>query len=205
MMPHIYLSFISLREWKSVIFRLLINCFYLIQNSRQAPPAVMQTSFAYDGERLLFKQTYLKRCSTFGGNNSTTSSFFVFRWLSIFWITNRCLLDTSLCLTLRAAFSLQIGFPANLSMQYRYNLNCTTALLTGFNVDVKNSFKSLRPGHRLVFLCPCFSCPLDDHYSITVWRCRHIKDWGASHVWTPTQRMWQPIVNTGSVSLSILT
>ena len=24
----------------------------------------------------------------YGGNNSTTSSFFVFRWLSIFWITN---------------------------------------------------------------------------------------------------------------------
>jgi hypothetical protein len=38
----------------------------------------------------------------------------------------------------------------------RYNLNRTTALLTGFNVDVKNPFKSLRPGHRLVFLCPCF-------------------------------------------------
>jgi len=26
----------------------------------------------------------------YGGNNSTTSSFFVFRWLSIFWITNGC-------------------------------------------------------------------------------------------------------------------
>jgi hypothetical protein len=32
-----------------VIFRRLINCFYLIQNSRQAHPAVVQTSFAYDG------------------------------------------------------------------------------------------------------------------------------------------------------------
>jgi hypothetical protein len=34
------------------------------------------------------------------------------------WIS----LDTSLCLTLRAAYAVQIGFPANLSMQYRYNL-----------------------------------------------------------------------------------
>jgi hypothetical protein len=41
----------------------------------------------------------------------------------------------------------------------RYNFNRTTALLTGFNVDVKNPFKSLRPGHRLVFLCPCFFLP----------------------------------------------
>jgi hypothetical protein len=41
----------------------------------------------------------------------------------------------------------------------RYNLNCTTALLTGFNVYVKNPFKSLCPGHRLVFLYPCFFLP----------------------------------------------
>ncbi len=41
----------------------------------------------------------------------------------------------------------------------RYNLNCTTTMLTRFNVDVKNPFKSLRPGHRLVFLCPCFFLP----------------------------------------------
>jgi hypothetical protein len=41
----------------------------------------------------------------------------------------------------------------------RYNLKRTNALLTGFNVDVKNPFKSLRPGHRLVFLCPCFFLP----------------------------------------------
>jgi len=40
-----------------------------------------------------------------------------------------------MCLTLRAAFALQIGFPANLSMQYRYNLNRTTALLS----DARNS------------------------------------------------------------------
>jgi hypothetical protein len=39
-------------------------------------------------ELLLFKQTYLRRCSTLWGNSSTTSSFFVLRWLSIFWITN---------------------------------------------------------------------------------------------------------------------
>ena len=41
----------------------------------------------------------------------------------------------------------------------RYNLNRTTALLTRFNVDVKNPFKSLGPGHRLVFLCTCFFLP----------------------------------------------
>jgi hypothetical protein len=41
----------------------------------------------------------------------------------------------------------------------RYNLNSTTALLTRFYFYPKNPFKSLRPGHRLVFLCPCFSCP----------------------------------------------
>jgi len=51
-----------------------------------------------------------------GGNSSTTWLFFVFRWLSIFWITNGCLLDTSVCLTIRAAFAVQIGFPADLSM-----------------------------------------------------------------------------------------
>jgi hypothetical protein len=70
MLPHIFhidIYFIFLREWKSAIFRLLINCFYVIQNSRQAPPAVVQTSFVYDDERLLFKQTYLRRCSTLWG------------------------------------------------------------------------------------------------------------------------------------------
>jgi hypothetical protein len=35
----------------------------------------------------------------------------------------------------------------------RYNLKCTTALRTGSDVDVKNPFKSLHSGHRLVFLC----------------------------------------------------
>jgi integrase len=34
----------------------------------------------------------------------------------------------------------------------RYNLNRTTALLTGFYLYPKNPFKSLRPDHRLVFL-----------------------------------------------------
>ncbi|MFT4941247.1 MAG: hypothetical protein ACI88A_004315, partial [Paraglaciecola sp.] len=32
--------------------------------------------------------------------------------------------------------------------------NRATALLTGFYFYSKNPFKSLRPGHRLVFLCP---------------------------------------------------
>ncbi|MFT6270397.1 MAG: hypothetical protein ACJAVV_003232 [Alphaproteobacteria bacterium] len=47
----------------------------------------------------------------------------------------------------------QIGFPADLSMQSRYKLNRPTALLTGFYFYSKNQFKSLRPGHRLVFGC----------------------------------------------------
>jgi hypothetical protein len=119
MMPHtfhidIYLIF--LREWKSVIFRLLINCFHVIQNSKQGPPAVLQTSFAYDDERLYSNKHIWGGARLCGGNSSTTSSFFVFRWLSIFWITNGCSLDTSLSLTLRAAFAVQIGFPADLSM-----------------------------------------------------------------------------------------
>jgi hypothetical protein len=97
-------------------------------------------------------------CARFcGGNSSTTSSFFVLGWLSIFWITNGCSLVTSLCLPLwgsiRCANRLSCRF-----VDACYNLNCTTALLTGFNVDVKNPLKSLRPGHRLVLLCPCFSC-----------------------------------------------
>ena len=80
----------------------------------------MQTSLGYcfyfDDEPLLFKQTYLRRSPTLWGNSSTTSSFFVFRCLSIFWITNGCSLDTSLCLNLRTANAVQIGFPADLSM-----------------------------------------------------------------------------------------
>jgi hypothetical protein len=70
MLPHIFhidIYFIFLRERKSAIFRLLINYFYLIQDSRQAPPAVVQTSFAYDDELLLFKQTYLRRRSALWG------------------------------------------------------------------------------------------------------------------------------------------
>jgi hypothetical protein len=51
-MPHIYLSFISLRECQSAILCLLINCCHVIQNSRQGPPAVLQTSFAYDDKAL---------------------------------------------------------------------------------------------------------------------------------------------------------
>jgi hypothetical protein len=41
----------------------------------------------------------------------------------------------------------------------RYNLNSTTALLTRFYVYSKDPFKSLRLGHRLVLLCPCFFLP----------------------------------------------
>jgi hypothetical protein len=71
---HIYLFFIFFRELNSAIFRLLLNRFYIIQNSKQAPPTVVQTSFdivfVYDDELLLFKQTYLRRRSTFWGNNS---------------------------------------------------------------------------------------------------------------------------------------
>jgi hypothetical protein len=90
------------------------------------------------------------------GSNSTTSSFFVFRCLSIFWFTNGC--STSLCLTLQGS----MRCANRLSCQFvdaRYNLYRTTAMLTSFNVDVKNPFKSLRLGHRLVFLCPCFFLP----------------------------------------------
>jgi hypothetical protein len=153
----VYQSIIFLREWKSVIFRLLINCFYVIQNSRQAPPAVVQTSFAYDDERLLFKQAYLRRCLTLWGNNTTTSSFFVFRWLSIFWITNECSLDTSLCLNPAGQHTLCKS--AFLPICRCPLWPSTTALLTGFYVYPKNPFKPLCPGHRLVLLCPCFFLP----------------------------------------------
>jgi len=46
------------------ICHLLINRFCLIQNLTQTPLAVVKTSFAYDDKQLLFKQTYLRRCST---------------------------------------------------------------------------------------------------------------------------------------------
>ena len=112
MLPHIFhfdIFFIFLREWKSAISRLLLNCFHIIQNSKQAPPTVVQTSFEYCfySNRLIWGGALL--C---GGNNSTTSSFFVFRWLSIFWITNGCAWDTSLCLSLRG------------SMRYANQLSC---------------------------------------------------------------------------------
>jgi hypothetical protein len=85
---------------------------------------------------------------------TTTSSFFVFRWLSILWITNGCSLDTSLCLTLWTACAAQIVFPADLSI---LTITPTTVLLTGFYC--KKLFKYLCPGHRLVLLCRVFSCP----------------------------------------------
>jgi hypothetical protein len=68
-------------------------------------------SFVYDEELFLFEHTYLSR-----GINSTISSFFVFRWLTIFWMTRVCALDTPLWLTLRAARAVQISLPADLSM-----------------------------------------------------------------------------------------
>jgi hypothetical protein len=106
-MPHIFyidIYFIFLRESKLAIFRLLRNHFHVIQNSKQASSTVVQTSlniaYVCDDELLLFKQAYLMWHSNLcGGNNSMTSSFFVIRWLSIFWITNGCTLDTFLCLT----------------------------------------------------------------------------------------------------------
>ena len=96
MMPHIFyidIYFIFLREWKSAIFRLLINCFYIIQNSRQALPAVVQTSSEYC---LLwwtaFIQTDLSEAviDFVGAIARRLRHLFVFRWLSIFWITNGC-------------------------------------------------------------------------------------------------------------------
>ena len=66
MMPHIFhidIYFIFLREWKSVIFRLLINRFYIIQNSKQVPSTVVQTifkyGFVYDEDERVFIQTDL--------------------------------------------------------------------------------------------------------------------------------------------------
>ncbi|MFT6988021.1 MAG: hypothetical protein ACJAT7_003887 [Psychromonas sp.] len=50
MMPHIFhidIYFIFLRKRKSAMFRLLINCFYIIQNSKQAPSTVVQSSSKY--------------------------------------------------------------------------------------------------------------------------------------------------------------
>ncbi|MFT4747754.1 MAG: hypothetical protein ACI8XG_001837 [Congregibacter sp.] len=53
----------------SAVFRLLINCFHIIQNSKKRLHCVVQTRFedcfVYDDELLLFKQTYLRRRSTF--------------------------------------------------------------------------------------------------------------------------------------------
>jgi hypothetical protein len=69
-MPHVFhidIYFKFLRELKSAIFRLLLYRFHVTLNSRQAFPAVVQTSFVYDDERLLFKQTYLRWRSTLLG------------------------------------------------------------------------------------------------------------------------------------------
>jgi hypothetical protein len=106
---------------------LLLNCLRVIQNSKKAPPTVEQTSFAVDkgGVHISFEYCFYFFYSNrliwggarlCGDNNSTTSSCFVFRRLSIFWSSNGCSLDSSMCLTLRSAFAVQIGFLANLSM-----------------------------------------------------------------------------------------
>lgn len=79
---------------KSVLILLLFmrkNCFYL--------------------NRLFWDGTLL--CE---GNNSIISSFFEFRWLGVSWFTMGCLLDTSLCLSFRTAFALEISFLADSSM-----------------------------------------------------------------------------------------
>jgi hypothetical protein len=50
MLPHIFhidIFFIFLSDWNSNIFRLLLNRFHVIQNSKQASPTVMQTIFEH--------------------------------------------------------------------------------------------------------------------------------------------------------------
>ena len=131
MVPHIFhieIYFIFLREWKLAVFRLLINCFHIIQNLEQARPAVVQTSFVYDDERLLFKQTYLK-------------------WRSTLW--EQWFDDVVICRIQVTKYILDYQW----IFDARYNFNRTTALFTGFYFYPKNPFKSLRLGHRPVLLC----------------------------------------------------
>jgi hypothetical protein len=70
----------------------------------------VQTSFVYDDELLLFKQTYLRRCSTLLGQQ--LDDFVTF-----------CIQVTEYLLDYQWVFDA------------RYNLNRTTELLTGFNID----------------------------------------------------------------------
>ena len=62
---------------------LLLNCFYVIQNSKQEPPTVVQTCFKYCFYFLYSNKLIWGAALLCGGNNSTISSFFVLRWLSI--------------------------------------------------------------------------------------------------------------------------
>jgi hypothetical protein len=89
-----------------------------------------------------------------GNNNSTTSLTFIFRWMRIFWITNRCSLDTFLCLRLQGSIRCVIWLSCriiNPAIILNAPLHCSQVS----NVDVKNPLKSLRLSYRLVFLCPC--------------------------------------------------
>ena len=113
-----------------------------------------------------------------GSNDSTTSSFFVLRWLSIFWITNGCSTDTSLCLTLRAAFAVQIVSPDDLSI-----LAITlTAPPHCSQVSISIPKTRLSLCAQVIdrcFCAPVFSCPVGNAYlalfhlaGVIVMRCR---------------------------------
>jgi hypothetical protein len=52
----------------------------------------------------------------------------------------------------------QIGFPADLSMQYRYNFNRTTALFTGFYFYFKNRLSLCAQVIDWCFCARVFSC-----------------------------------------------
>lgn len=120
MVPHISLSFISLMEWKSDILRVLLNRFHAFQNSKQASLATCVKQFKilllfmmnfFYSNRLIWGGTLLCR-----GNDSMTPSYFVLRWMSIFWITTGWSLDKALCLILWEVSAVKINYPDVLSM-----------------------------------------------------------------------------------------
>jgi hypothetical protein len=112
-------------------------------------------------ERLLFKQTYLRRCSPLWGQEFDDFVIFCIQVVEYLldnqWMFIRHIPVYNPLGSVRCANRLSYRF-----VDARYNFNRTTALLTRFNVDVKNPFKSLRPGHRLVFCACVFSCPVDN-------------------------------------------
>ena len=125
----IYLSLISLRESKSATNqRFLYNSEFKTSASR-CWVNQFWILFFYDDKRLLIKQTYLRRHTTLWGNNPKTLSFFVFRWPSIFWITNGSSmleitgaehpLNAHLVLSIEGQFSLTLGFTGPLTMHWR--------------------------------------------------------------------------------------